>query len=419
MAGKTDPSDKVVLALIGAGGRGTNVILNMRKNVPGVEVKYVCEVDESRGGRAIDELSKNQGFMPKRVNDMRFVFDDRDVDAVVICTPEHWHALATVRACEAGKDVMVEKNISHSIEEGRKMIEAAEKYGRVVQCGTQNRSAEYAFSAREYIQSGKLGNIVHVRSYCMLPGGKPWFLKPDTAVPEGLDWNQWLGPALKVPYNVSRHKAWYDWWAYSGGQAFAGDAIHVMDLARLVLGDPGHPESVYATGGRVLFDDERDVPDILSVTYDYGQFTMSCTSSKFGEYLTKTPPAIRHGDSFPDWDQNATRIEIYGTDGMMYLGRMGGGWQVLGNDGEILAQEYGKFPDTEHQDDFIDAVRTGRTPNGNIREGHKSAVLVHLGNLSHRIGNKQIYFDTEKESIRNSPEALKLDTLVYRTGFEF
>ena len=158
----------------------------------------------------------------------------------------------------------------------------------------------------------------------MLPGGKPWFLKPDSPVPEGLNWDMWLGPSKKVPYNLSRHKAWYDWWDYSGGAALAGDASHVMDLARMVLGDPEHPKAVHCAGGRILHDDERDTPDIQAITFDYGKFPMSCVSSIFGNYMVKTDPKIRYGNDFPDWKLNATRIEIYGTEGMMYLGRHGG-----------------------------------------------------------------------------------------------
>lgn len=414
----TSANNKVILALIGAGGRGTGVILSIKKNTPNVEVKYVCEVDESRGGRAIDELSKMQGYKPKRVADMQHIFDDKEVDAVVICTPEHWHALATIRACQAGKDVYVEKNISLNIGEGRKMIETAEKYKRIVQCGTQNRSAKYAHTAREYIQSGKLGNIVHVKSYCMLSGSKPWFLKPNSVVPEGLDWNQWLGPAAKVPYNLSRHKAWYDWWAYSGGAALAGDASHVMDLARMVLGDPDHPKSVYCSGGRYLHDDQRDVPDIQNITYDYGEYAMSCVSSQFGDYMNKSKGDVRFGNKFPDWRQNGTRIEIFGTEGMMYLGRHGGGWQVLGKNNEIVAEEFGMFPDIEHQLDFIESVRTRKVPNGNIQQGHKSATLVHLANLAYRVGNKQLLFDSNTEKITNSTEANELALVNYRTGFK-
>jgi len=162
-------NDKVVLALIGAGGRGTALIQGMAK-LKNVETKYICEVDDNRGGAAVKKVAEIQGYAPKRVVDMREVFDDKDVDGVVIATPEHWHALATILACQGGKDVFVEKNISLSIWEGRKMLEAARKYNRIVQCGTQNRSAAYGFSARDYIESGKLGKVVHVKVYNMLPG---------------------------------------------------------------------------------------------------------------------------------------------------------------------------------------------------------------------------------------------------------
>ena len=201
-------NNKVILALIGAGGRGTQVILGLQQCAKDVEVKYVCDVDNQRGVNAIKELSRLQGYEPARVADMRKVFDDKDVDAVIITTPEHWHALATIWACEAKKDVYVEKNVCLSLEEGRKMIEAAERNKVVVQCGTQNRSADYALSARDYIASGKLGAIVTVKAYCMLPGTREWILKPDSEIPAGLDWNAWLGQADAVQYNVSRHKAW-------------------------------------------------------------------------------------------------------------------------------------------------------------------------------------------------------------------
>jgi predicted dehydrogenase len=411
-------NDKVVLALIGAGGRGTQVILSMQKCCPGVEVKYICEIDKERGGRVIDELGKQQKVKPKRVEDMRRVFDDKDVDAVVICTPEHWHALGTIWACQAGKDVYVEKNISLNISEGRKMIEAAKKYKRIVQCGFQNRSAPYNMAARDYIRSGKLGKIALVKTYCMLPGSKPWLLKEDSPVPEGLDWDMWLGPAPKVPYNVSRHKAWYDWWDYSGGLALAGDASHVMDLARMVLGDPDNPESTFCAGGRVLYDDKRDIPDIQTITYDYGEFPMTCESSNYGDYLSKASPEVRYGNIFPNWQFNCDRMEIYGTEGMMYLGRHGAGWQVLGTDSKVLAQEYGYFPDEVHQQDFIKCVRTRKVPNANLEESHKSATLVHLANLSYRVGKKQLYYNSAAERVQNSEEANAISRGSHRTGYE-
>lgn len=410
-------NDKVVLALIGAGGRGTQVILSMQKCTPGVEVKYVCEVDEERGGRAIDELEKQQGVRPKRIGDMRISFDDKDIDGVVICTPEHWHALATIRACQAGKDVYVEKNISMTIPEGRKMIEAGKKYKRIIQCGFQNRSAPYNFSARDYIQSGRLGRIVAVKAYCMLPGHKPWIYKEDEPVPAGLDWDQWLGPAPLVPYNVSRHKGYNEFWAYSCGLPLA-DACHVIDLARMVLGDPDHPLSAYCAGGRVLYNDNRDIPDNQTITYDFEEFPMTVEASIYGEYMSKASPEIRYGNLFPNWPFNSDRMEIYGTEGMMYLGRHGAGWQVLGRGSEVIAQEYGYFPDEVHQQDFINCIRTRKVPNSDIEQGHKSATLVHLANLSYRTGKKQIYYDHINERITNSEEANVISEGSYRKGYE-
>lgn len=410
-------NDKVVLALIGAGGRGTQIILSIQKCAPDVEVKYVCEVDEERGGRAIEELNKQQGVRPQRIDDMHIAFDDKDVDAVLVCTPEHWHALATIWACQAGKDVYVEKNISLNIPEGRKMIEAANKYNRIIQCGFQNRSALYNMSARDYIQSGKLGKIALVKVYCMLPGHKEWLLRDDSEVPEGLDWDQWLGPAPRVPYNISRHKSYNEWWAYSCGLPLA-DGCHAMDLARMVMGDPDHPRSSFCAGGRVLFDDTREIPDNQTITYDFGEFPMTMEASIYGNYLTKVSPEVRFSDSFPNWPFNSTRMEIYGTGGMMYLGRHGAGWQVLGKDSEILAQDYGFFPDELHQQDFINCIRTRKVPNSNIEQGHKSATLVHLANLSYRVGKKQLLFDNVAEKVSNSEEANLISKGSYRPGYE-
>jgi predicted dehydrogenase len=411
-------NNKVILALIGAGGRGTQNILSFKKTCPEVEVKYICEVDKERGGRVIDELGKQQPYKPERADDMRRVFDDKDVDAVLICTPEHWHALATIWACQAGKDVYVEKNISLTIPEGRKMIEAARKYNRIVQCGFQNRSGAYNIKARDYIQSGKLGEIAVVKAYCMLPGNKPWIYKEDEPVPEGLNWDMWLGPAPAVPYNVSRHKGYNEFWAYSCGLPLA-DCCHVIDLARMVLGDPDNPKSAFCAGGRVLYDDKRDIPDNQTITYDFGDFPMTVEASICGEYLQKASPEIRYSRNlFPNWPFLSDRMEIYGTEGMMYLGRHGAGWQVLGTDSKVIAQEYGYFPDEEHQRDFINCVLTRKVPNSNIEQGHKSATLVHLANLSYRVGKKQLYYDAVNEKVTNSDEANIISQGTYRKGYE-
>jgi predicted dehydrogenase len=411
-------NDAVVLALIGAGSYGTNLVLQAAGLNANARIKYVCDVDDTRGGRAIGELKKNQGFEPIRVRDMRKVFDDKEVDGVFITNPEYWHALATIWACQAGKDVYVEKCISHDIYEGQQMIKAAMKYDRIVQCGTQNRSAGYALTARDYIKSGELGEIVAVHVRELLGGPEPFNEKEDSPAPDTIDWDMWLGPAPKVPYNVSHNKSWGYYWDYSGGYAMSGGITHQLDLARLVLDNPGFPLSVYCAGGRYFFDDNREVPDYQMATFDYGNFVLTLQAGTCTPYMAKSSPEIRFGDGFPEWTQNATRIEILGTKRMMYVGRMGGGWQVLDQNGEVVAQESGLFPLNAHIANYIDCIRTRNQPNGNIVEGYNSAVMIHLANLSYRTGNKQLQFSPEYEAVLNDAAAQKLAYPAYRKGFE-
>lgn len=414
-------NDKIVLGLVGAGSRGLSTIINTCKINANVVIKTVCDVKTTRVETAINQIEKDLGYKPKSTKNMKEVFDDKDIDAVWIATPEHWHALATVWACQAGKDVYVEKTPSISIWEGRKMIEAAEKYKRIIQIGFENRSAPYAFSARDYIKSGKLGQIVTVKCYNMLGGGK-WMPQPDQETPKWIDWDAWIGPAQYRPYNPAITDAngrggWLDFWAFGGG-ALSDDASHVMDLARLVLGDPPHPKSVYAMGGNWAWGSKKETPEFISITYDFGQFTMTCDSGNATNYMKKTPNNIRMDPTlFPDWRTNATRTEIYGTEGLMYLGRHGGGWQVKGEDSKIIAQDGGVFPDPDHQKDFIESLRTRKKPNGDVVQGQLSACLVHLGDIAYRVGNKQLYFDGEKERFIGNDNANKLLKTSYRENY--
>jgi predicted dehydrogenase len=412
---------KVVLGLIGAGARGRSVAIGTCASNASVELKAVCDVNDLKAGQTIQQVESELGYKPAHVRDMRRVFDDRDIDAVIVATPEHWHALATIRACQAGKDVYVEKNPSNNVWEGRKMVEAARKYRRIVQVGFQNRSAPFGQSARAYIESGQLGQVVHVKSYNLL-GGRKWEPQPDTAVPDGLDWDAWLGPAPYRSYNPGIHNmrgrgGWNDFWAFSGG-CLADDASHVLDLARKVLGDPGHPKSVYALGGNWAWGSRRETPEFQAITYDYEDFTWTCESGNATNYLRKTPVEIRTSDAkFPVWRQNATRTEIYGNQGMMYLGRHGGGWQVIGPEGKIMAGECGLFPDKDHQNNFIHCIRTRDEPNGNPEQGHLSACLVHLGNTAYRVGNKHLRFDGDLEQFIGNDAASALLRSPYRQGY--
>lgn len=414
-------NDKIVLALVGCGGRGLSTIISTCKVNTNVVVKTVCDVKSTRIAAAVQDIEKELGYKPGVTKNMQDIFNDKDIDAVWIATPEHWHALATIRACQAGKDVYVEKNPTISIWEGRKMIEAAKKYNRIVQVGFQNRSAPYAFSARDYIQSGKLGKIVHVKSFNMLGGGK-WMPQPDQPAPDWIDWDAWLGPAPQRPFNPTitdrdGRGGWLDYWSFGGG-ALSDDASHVMDLARLVLGDPGHPKSVYAKGGNWSWGSKKETPEFISITYDFGDYAMTCDSGNGTNYMKKTPQHIRMDPTlFPDWRTNATRTEIYGTEGLMYLGRHGGGWQVKGEDSKLIAQDGGIFPDVDHQKNFIESLRSRKKPNGDVEQGQLSACLVHLGNIAYRVGNQQLHFDGAQERFIGNDAANKLLKTTYREKY--
>jgi predicted dehydrogenase len=301
------------------------------------------------------------------------------------------------------------------------MIEAARKYKRIVQVGYQNRSASYGFTARDYIAGGKLGKVVSVKCYNML-GGIKWTEQPETPVPSWLDWEQWQGPAAVRPFNpgIVSERGIGDYgryWAYTGG-SLTDDATHQLDLTRLVLGDPPHPKSVYGWGGNHVFGGDCETPEFQSIVYDYDDFTLTCESGYSTKYMIKTPNEIRRDKTrFPYWSNNATRVEIYGSEGFMYLGRMGGGWQVMGTNNEIVAQDGGIFPDDEHQIDFIQALRTRKKPNGDIEEAHRSATLVHLGNIAYRTGNKQLVFDGNTEKILNDDKANAFTKCSYREGY--
>ena len=215
------------------------------------------------------------------------MLEDKNVDVVINATPDHWHGPGSIMACQASKDVYVEKPMVHNIFEGRKLIEASQKYKRVVQVGMQSRSAAYTQKAREYIQSGKLGKVHLVRVYNMMkhPSQKS---APAQPVPAGFDYDLWCGPAPKVPYNPSRR--WLNMFDYSCGP-IPGDAVHQIDLARYIMGDPPAPKTVAHSGGIYVLTDGRDTPDTQMATYDYNDFTLMLESALWMSYMKKTPMA--------------------------------------------------------------------------------------------------------------------------------
>jgi len=408
-------SDKIIVGVMGIRGRG-DFLARAFAACPEVEVAYLSDVDSRLFEPRAKAVEAAQGKKPKTVQDVRRILDDPEVDALVIATPDHWHALATIWACQAGKDVYVEKPASQNIWEGRKMVEAARKYGRIVQLGTQSRSAPYVRNAIEFIRAGKLGKVHMVRVLNMKTRGVLQE-KPDEPIPEGVDYDMWLGPAPKRPYNANRfHGGCWNWfWDFSGGDII-NDGVHQIDLARWAVGDD-YPKSVFTTGGIFHFKDGGETPDTQIVTYEYENLTMVFELTLWTPYMKKTPQEIRDSDRWPNWPFSATKVEVYGTDGFMYLGRHGGGWQSFGPDWEEGPYEYGRDPFRHHLENFLNCLRSREKPNADIETGHLSTLLCHLGNISHRAGNRKLVFDGTTESFVGDEDANRYLKREYRPPY--
>lgn len=395
-------NEKVIVGVVGCQGRGL-VLSQYLAERQDVEVAYVCDVDSRLFDRAIKKIEKKQGKKPKTSMDFRRILDDKVVDALFVATPDHWHAIPTIMACQAGKDVYVEKPVAHNIWEGQKMVEAARKYQRIVQVGTQSRSGPYIYDAIDYIRTGNIGKVHLVRVFNM-KYRKTIGHKKNEPVPEGVNYDMWLGPAPKRPFNPNRfHYKWHWFWDYSGGDIM-NDSVHQLDIARWII-DKDYPKSAYATGGKFYFDDDQETPDTQSVLYEYDGLTMTFELTLWTPYMKKIPGKVRDGDLVPNWRYCTTRIEVYGSDGLILLGRQGGGYQVFNQDGELVRTRYGRRPTPRHLDNFFECIKSRKQPNADIEEAHKSTLLCHLGNISYLLGGRKLKFDPPKQKFIDDEEA--------------
>ena len=425
-------NEKIVLGMVGIRGRGHLLAMGFSLR-PDCEIAYMADVDSRWFGTAasrgymrftppdlavlprMEGVAKAQGKPAKAVTDFRRVLDDKSVDAIVTGTPDHWHALVTVLSCQAGKHVYVEKPASHCPYEGRKMVEASRKYDRVVQLGTQSRSAPYMIKAKEYIQSGKLGDI-HL---CRVYNQKLWGNRPavaDSDPPPELNWDMWNGPAPESRYNFNYWENWNHFWRYSGGDSI-NDSIHQYDLARWLCAVE-YPKSVYSTGGRWAEEGAFDTPDTQMAVYQFDRMLMTFEMTLYTPYMILADQELRDSDIFPHWPQNSSRIEIFGTKGLMVVGRHGMGWQVFGRPHQrkpvVVDQMYGRWSDEEHRDDFCDAIRNHRRSNADILEGHRSTLLPQFANISYRLGGEKLVVDPETETFTNSEAGNALLKREYR-----
>jgi len=393
-------NERLRVAIVGLGGRGIT-LAQMFARRPDIEIAWLCDPDQRRWARSVAAFDPPLARPPQTAADFRRVLEDRTVDALVVATPDHWHGLATILACEAGKDVYVEKPMAHNAREGRAMIAAARKHRRVVQVGTQTRSAPYAHAAKEYVESGKLGDIHLIRVFNLMEHPRTP-LGPAGPVPDRFDYDLWCGPAAKLPYHPNRR--WLSYREFSVGP-IAGDAVHQLDLARFMMGDPPHPRSVSCQGGVYALEDGRDTADTQFATFDYGKSTLLFESALWTPYMKKIAGEIRESDAFPHWPFCATKLEILGTRGFMYLGRHGGGWQVYDANDELVASTPGRQGDRAHIQNFVDCIRSRQLPAADVAIGHASTLLCHLANASWQAGNVTLRFDAETESFPEAPAA--------------
>jgi len=398
------PSDKIRVGLIGGNSMGFNDLSSFVSNRD-VECIALCDVDRNVLNRRTDDLVKLGHPRPKLYQDYRNMLENKDIDAVIIGTPDHWHCLMLVDALEAGKHVYVEKPIGNSIAEINIMHRAAGKHpGKMIQVGQWQRSQPHFVDAINFIKTGKLGRIRMCKAWSYVDWKGPVPKVPNTPVPEGVDYNMWLGPAPMRPFNKNRfHATWRWYWEYAGG-VMTDWGVHLIDYILYGMG-VSVPESVMAIGGKYAFpDDDMVTPDTMTAVYDFRNFTLIWEHSiGIGLGNWKRP----HGMSY------------VGENGTLVLDR--NGWEVVPEKQRMEAVPVQKNVGVGlnlHVRNFLDCIKnnTPRKLNAGIDIGKQVALTAQMGNIAFRTGEK-VYWDNAKQSFR-SESANKLITPVYNNGWK-
>jgi myo-inositol 2-dehydrogenase / D-chiro-inositol 1-dehydrogenase len=389
-ARRAGASERIGIGIIGCGNKGEALWKNFLAQ-PEVEPVAVADVYQPFRDRGVTM----SGGRARPYADFRKLLDDKNVQAVVVAVPDHWHALMTVMACRAGKDVYVEKPLSLMVSEGRVMVNEARRHKRVVQVGSQQRSGAHYARAVQLIRSGHIGEVHQISvgfTRNVLPGFKP----KDLPVSESnLDWDMWLGPAPKVPFDPFRCLYNFRWfWDYSGGQ-MTNFGAHHLDIARWALGAEA-PTAVAGFGSRFAIKDGGQTPDVQEVVYQFP-----------GCVVTWTAREINKGERGHD-------IEFHGTKGTLGISRSGFKLTPEGADKAAPAlEEKGSEMDRTHIANFLACVKSRARPNADVEEGHRSATMCHLGNIATRLG-RSLRWDAAKETIIADPEATHWLTRPYR-----
>lgn len=391
------PSDTVRVGIIGMGGRGTAIMTSELKNVPNIKLTHVCDVDQSRLEKAQANAEKAGYGKVRGSGDLRRVLEDKEVDAVIVTTPDHWHAPATILACAAGKDVYVEKPVSHNLREGRLMVESARKHNRVVQAGMQSRSRPSTIKAIAIAHSKQLGKVLMAKAWNSQHRADIG-AKTNANVPPGVDYETWVGPAEMVPFNENRfHYKWHWNWNFGTGD-MGNDGAHQIDQARWALG-VDLPKRVSGSGNTYFFQDDQQTPDTMNMTFDYGDKGLVWEMRIWHDYGLE---GIDNG------------VAVYGAEGFLHIGRWNRKWgyRLFDKAGKLVDAQQDELPDF-HMQNFVDCVMSRKRPNCDIEIGHISSAHCHLGNIVTRTG-RNLAFNAANESIPDDAEANGLLRRKYR-----
>ena len=403
-------NDTVGIGVIGLGGRGRDHLQYYSK-LPGARVVAICDVNQAQTERATQIVGKLEGSQPHVHQDLRKLFEDKDVDAVSIATPNHWHALATIWACQAGKDVYCEKPACYNLFEGRAMEAAARKYKRIVQIGMQGRSLAHKQRAMDLLHSGAIGQVYMARGICFKRRPSIGHT-PAEPVPPGLDWDLFLGPAPMREYTKNRYQYNWHWFWDTGNGDIGNQGIHEMDLARRGLGRD-LPKGVVSTGGKYVYEDDQETPNTQIATFDYGDAELVFEVRGLN---TGGEPGI------PASGPNFVGVTFFGSKGFMPVDEHG--FQIFLGDkrepGESMKHAESEIDDTiPHMANFLKAVKS-RNPadlTADVSVGVTSAALVHMANISYRLGRK-LSFDAASGAFAGDAEANTMSTRpAYRSPY--